>query len=381
LRLAVYCDFPYRRHDGRLYAGQAFVLFLAGLAELVEHMVLIGRMDPLDATWHFPVPDGIEYRPLAHYAQMSEPLSVLAALSRSVRSFWRALDDVDTVWLFGPHPLAILFALLAFARRRRVALGVRQDYIAYVRNRHPGHRGLLLGALLIDRAFRLLARRCAVVAVGPTVADQYLGARRLLATNVVLVGESELLGDDEPPATSPGDELLVLSVGRLDDEKNPLLLADVLSDLRHDGRPWRMVICGEGPLEGKLKERLRGFGLDDHVDMRGFVPAGSALRVLYRSSDFLLHVSFTEGVPQVLFEAFAAGLPVVATDVGGVRAVAAGAAILISPNDARAAATALRRLADDRDLCDRQLAGGLQIARENTREEQCRRVCEFLNAS
>jgi glycosyltransferase involved in cell wall biosynthesis len=361
-----------------LYAGQAFVLFLAGLSEFVEHLVLVGRMDPLDAPWHFPVPDGIEYRALPHYGQVSEPLSVLAALGRTVRSFWRALDDVDTVWLFGPHPLAVLFALLAMARRRRVALGVRQDYIAYVRNRHPGRHGLLLGALLIDRAFRLLARRCAVVAVGPTIAGQYTAARRLLATNVVLVGESELLDEGEQPATSNGDELVVLSVGRLDDEKNPLLLADVLADLRHDGRPWRMIICGDGPLEGQLRERLRAYGLDDHVEMRGFVPVGPALRALYRSSDFLLHVSFTEGVPQVLFEAFAAGLPIVATDVGSVAAVSGDATLLVAPDDAHLAAGALRRLVDDPELCTRQVTSGLKIARENTREEQCRQVIDFL---
>ncbi len=361
-----------------MYAGQAFVLFLAGLSELVEHLVLVGRLDPLDAPWHFPVPDGIEYRPLPHYGQVSEPLSVLAALGRSVRSFWRALDDVDTVWLFGPHPLVILFALLALARRRRVALGVRQDYIPYVRNRHPGRRGLLFGARLIDRAFRLLARRCLVVAVGPAVAGQYTEARRLLMTNVVLVGESELLDKGSPPAISQGEDLVVLSVGRLDDEKNPLLLADVLANLRQDGRPWRMIICGEGPLEDRLRERLAAFELDKHAEMRGFVPAGEALWILYRNSDFLLHVSFTEGVPQVLFEAFAAGLPVVATDVGGVGAVAADSALLIGPEDSRAAATALRRLADDRELCEQLVADGLEIAREHTREEQCRRVAEFL---
>lgn len=380
MRLAVYSDFPYRRHDDRLYAGQAFVLFLAGLADFAEHLVLVGRLDPLDAPWHFLLPDSIEYKPLPHYAKASEPLGVFAALAGSVSAFWRALDGIDTVWLFGPHPLVILFALIALARRRSVALGVRQDYIPYVRNRHPGRRGLLFGAQLVDRAFRLLARFCMVVTVGPALARQYDGARRLLMMNVALIGESELLGEDALPATSQGEDLVVLSVGRLDDEKNPLLLADVLADLRRDGRPWRMTVCGDGPLEDRLRERFAELGLDECADVRGFVAAGAALQALYRNSDFLLHVSFTEGVPQVLFEAFAAGLPVVATDVGGVGTMAGSAALLVGPNDARAATAALRRLAEDRELCKRLVAAGLQVARAHTREEQCRRVAEFLAA-
>lgn len=380
MRLAVYCDFPYRRYQGRVYAGQAFVVFLLSLSEFVEHLILIGRIDPEDAPWHFPLSDRASYQPLPHYEQMSEPLSVISALGRSVRRFWRVLDEVDTVWLFGPNPLAILFALLAMARGREVVLGVRQDYLAYVRNRHPGRWHLQFVALLLNGVFRLLARRCAVVAVGPTVAGQYGAARRLLATSVVLVSERDLLRDGEPPASSPGQELVVLSVGRLDDEKNPLLLADVLALLDQDGRPWRMVVCGEGPLEGPLRDRLRMCGVEDHVELRGFVPAGPALHALYRSSDFLLHVSLTEGVPQVLFEAFAAGLPVVATDVGSVAAVAGDAALLVPASDPQSAAAALRRLAEDPALRLGMVEAGLHIARAHTREAQSRQVVDFIES-
>ncbi len=355
------------------------MVFLLGLSELVEHLVLIGRIDPTDAPWHFPLPDEVSYRPLPHYERMSEPLGVLGALGRSVRRFWRVLGEINVVWLFGPNPLAILFALLAIGRGRQVVLGVRQDYLAYVRNRHPDRRHLQFGALLLDRAFRLLARRCAVVAVGPTVAEQYAAARRLLATSVVLVGEEDVLREGEPPASSRGQELVVLSVGRLDDEKNPLLLADVFAELREDGRPWRMIICGEGPLEEPLRDRLHMLGVDDdRVELRGFVPTGPALRETYASSDFLLHVSLTEGVPQVLFEAFAAGLPVVATDVGGVAAVAEDAALLVAPNDPIAAAAALRRLAEDSALRHAMVRAGLRLARAHTRETQCREVVGFI---
>ena len=51
----------------------------------------------------------------------------------------------------------------------------------------------------------------------------------------------------------------------------------------------------------------------ERVDLRGYLPLDGGLLDLYRGADALLHVSWTEGVPQVLLEAFAAGLPVVAT--------------------------------------------------------------------
>ena len=57
------------------------------------------------------------------------------------------------------------------------------------------------------------------------------------------------------------------------------------------------------------------------------MPLRDGLLALYRSAHVLLHVSWTEGLPQVLFEAFAAGLPVVATDVGGVAEAAGDGAL------------------------------------------------------
>ena len=92
-------------------------------------------------------------------------------------------------------------------------------------------------------------------------------------------------------------------------------------------------------------------------------------------------MSWTEGVPQVLFEAFAAGLPVVATAVGGVPEVADGRALLIPPGDADAAAAGLRRLAGDESLRARLVEAGLEAAREHSAEAECRRVATFIRRS
>jgi glycosyltransferase involved in cell wall biosynthesis len=78
-------------------------------------------------------------------------------------------------------------------------------------------------------------------------------------------------------------------------------------------------------------------------------------------------------VPQVLYEAFSAGLPVVGTDVGGVGAAAGEAALLVRPGDAAAMARAVARL-DDPLVRRRVVDAGLRRAREHTIERESARL-------
>ena len=285
-------------------------------------------------------------------------------MAGSLRRFWRSLDDVDAVWLLGPHLLAIGFAVLAAVRGKKVFLGVRQDLPRYVESRHPGKRWMKWAANALEGAYRQMARRFPVVVVGPQLAANYSSARHLLAVSVSLVADEQIV-DPAEAAAKPWEngELRILTVGRLETEKNPLLLADVLARLRERDPRFRLLICGEGPMAGDVEERLRELGVAEHADLLGYVPIDGGLLDLYRSSHAFLHVSWTEGLPQTLFEAFASGLPVVATAVGGVPAAVGDAALLVEPGDAERPAAELLRIAGDEELRRRLIVAGIERVR------------------
>jgi glycosyltransferase involved in cell wall biosynthesis len=380
MRLAVYTDYSYRRAGDAVFGERAFVLFLARLAESLERMVILGRLDPAGGSSHYRLPAEIEFVALPHYESQVRPLQLSRSLARSLIHFWRVLGSVDCVWLLGPHPVALAFAALARLRRRKVVLGVRQDLPAYARSRRPARRWTHVAADLLDAAYRALARRFPTVVVGPQLARRYQAAARLLPISVSLVERSEIVSAQDARARRYDGELRALAVGRLETEKNPLLLADVLARL-DDDRRWRLVVCGEGELEPRLEDRLATLGERARAELRGYVAIDGGLRELYRASHAFLHVSWTEGVPQVLFEAFAAGLPVVATSVGGVAEAVGDAALLVPPGDADAAARALARVAGDVELRARLIDAGLALVRERTIESETARLLEFLSAA
>ncbi len=377
MRIAAYSDVEYRHDGDSLYAPESFVVFMSRLGAFASHLTLVGRLSPEPGTSHYRIPDGVGFLELPHYARLSRPWTAVGAMARSVRRFWRLLDEVDAVWLLGPHPLAMAFAVAARLRRKRVVLGVRQDFPSHMRTRHPRRYDIRGAAQVMEAIWRGLGRLCPMVAVGPDLARRYRGGE-VLPIVISLVDDEHVTTREEALTRSYEGDLTLLSVGRLDPEKNPLLLADVLARLREQEPRWRLVVCGDGTMRQELEDRVRESGNEDHADFLGYLSLDSGLRDHYRDSHMFLHVSWTEGVPQVLFESFAAGLPVVATAVGGVPELAEGRSVLIPPGDLDAAATACRRVAGDPILRAELIDAGLECLKRYSLDSEASRLAAVL---
>ncbi len=383
MRLAVFSDSRYRSDGERLWTHQAFIRFVTALPPRVEELVLFGRLEPERGTSHYALPEaGIRFVPLPHYPRITSVGAQLRAGRETTRIFADEAERLDAAWIFGPHPMAVALALTARRRGLPLFLGVRQDYPRYIAARLPSKAwAWSVGAAWgLDRTFRALARSAPTVAVGDELASHYEhGAAPVLSTGFSLVSRDDVIGRDEAHARSWDGPVKLLSVGRLDPEKNPLLLLDALEQLRAGGREWTLTIAGEGPLADELAEQVRARGLGDVAELVGYVAQGEPLRSLYRAHDAFVHVALTEGFPQVLFEAQAAGLPFVATEVGGVGPYVRrrGGGLLVPPTDADAVAAAVAQLADD-ELRARLVDEGLESAAQETTEAQLDRIASFF---
>lgn len=376
----MYADLVYRREGEVVSTDRAFILFVFGLRERVDELVLFGRLHPEPGRAPYALPEGVRHAPLPHYPRVTDLPAMLRALRGSVRAFREELRDLDVVWVFGPYPVSLLLALVAVREGTPLVLGVRQDFPAYVRSRLPG-RGwgwAVAAARAIELAFRLLARRAPTVVVGEALAPRYRGGAPVLATGFSLVRDGDLVEEEE--ALARPWTWHVVTVGRVDAEKNPLLLPEILALLRERDPRWRLTVVGTGPLEGALLARARELGVDDGIELRGYVPAGRELWELYRGASAFLHVSLTEGLPQVLWEAAGAGTPIVATDVGGVAGALRGGelGLVVPPADARASADALERLSTDEELRRGLVARALAAAREETMDAQLDRIAALV---
>lgn len=111
---------------------------------------------------------------------------------------------------------------------------------------------------------------------------------------------------------------IVGAAGRLSPEKNFALFVDAAARVAAQCPDVGFVVFGDGPLRDSLLERIAGLGLTDRFVLAGFrTDLGKYLPHL----DLAVLSSTTEGLPVILLEAFAAGVPMVATAVGGVPEV------------------------------------------------------------
>ncbi|MEJ5990518.1 glycosyltransferase [Ramlibacter sp. PS3R-8] len=129
--------------------------------------------------------------------------------------------------------------------------------------------------------------------------------------------ELDKLPPRQPRDASGGGPIRIICVGRLAPEKGQLGLIDAFAMARSRGLDAELVLLGDGPDRAAVMARVVAVGMGPHVKLLGRQPEGRALEEIGRS-DVLVLASFMEGLPVVLMEAMALGVPVVAPDVAGI---------------------------------------------------------------
>jgi glycosyltransferase involved in cell wall biosynthesis len=171
--------------------------------------------------------------------------------------------------------------------------------------------------------------------------------------------------------------LVIGAVGRLSHEKGfDVMLQGVAEILREDDRA-RVVILGEGPERPALERLAENLGVADRVLLPGYRPQA---RNYLRLFDLFVLPSRTEGLPITLLEAMHAGVPVVATKVGGVPYVldeGLGGG-LVEPGDPRALTAAIRRSVEDRAFASTLAAhAAAQVQARFTSEAMARKYLDL----
>jgi glycosyltransferase involved in cell wall biosynthesis len=178
----------------------------------------------------------------------------------------------------------------------------RSGYVRYVTTRYGD---------LVD-CFSLSNQHVADAVRGYGIPDQ---RTRVIYTGADADGEFDP-SRARPIEELPNDRLQILFAARLVAQKDPLLMVEVAAALREEGAHFQIHVVGEGDLEGQIEGRIAELGLEREVIMHPAVPG---LVSWYAACDVLLLTSTFEGIPVVIFEAMAMGLPIITPGLPAIR--------------------------------------------------------------
>jgi glycosyltransferase involved in cell wall biosynthesis len=260
----------------------------------------------------------------------------------------RHAGRADLVHAHLGEDLAVLPIARAAARRAGAPLVVtvhtslRHTFLA------EGPRALLLevlGGRIEEWGTRHAAR---VIALTPRLAAR-LADGGIPLERIHVIPSGVVAADFSAPVEDPFPHLprpRVLFLGRLARQKGVATLIEAAARLRHPGAT--LLVVGDGPERRAAEQAVARAGIGHRVRFTGFLPHHAVAAVL-RHADVFAMPSIYEELGTVLLEAMQAGLPIVASDTGGIPGALGDAGVLVSPGDPAALAAAVDSLLDDPD--------------------------------
>jgi glycosyltransferase involved in cell wall biosynthesis len=364
--------------DGSLWEAEgSFARYVDSLAPYFDEVVLsVPVFDRPQAAGSRVRAANVRLSPLPYFPGPRQFYPMLPRLYRRLKQW---VDECDVIHLRVPTPAAIFAFRAAMAKGKPVFLLVVGDYEALLP--HLPYRGvkkLLFGAYVRfeEWALRQMTSRVLTFTNGAALRRKHeQDGGRIVETKTTTLSRDDIGTRSD---VRQSGQRRALTVSRIDPRKGLRALPAAIAELAADGIDISLDIVGPtiGLIGDDERDAIRReadrHGVGDRVRLLGPVPLDQ-LMTKYRDYDFfILPTQPGEGIPRVLLEAMANGLPVVTTGVSGISSLITNDVngLLIADASSGAVAGAVKRLAQEDELRRRLIQGGYATARALTLEQQ-----------
>lgn len=294
------------------------------------------------------------------------------------------VQSVDRLLVMSPMPICIELVKWAVHYEKPVVLLARQDTRRVLPQRYQGIQKRVAAFLANAFEWRIeklvMKHDLTVLALGSQIARRF----RLFSHQVYCMASSRYRLNDvvQSKTLSPIDwsrPVRLLFVGRVEVNKGlSELLACLSGSMPFD---WCLTLVGDGAFMPEVKRLIGRYGIDDKVELMGFIPFGPELMQQYRLHDIFVLPSYSEGLPQVVLEAMAGGCLVLASNVGGIPDVieSGRTGVLFRPKSIADLHRAFLQVYDHKEAVESMRLEALNTAREYASENQIEILKETLN--
>lgn len=320
----IFDDQIFYLNGGEYSSNEAHILFMIGMRRFFPNLVFCSRLSPTPDSGCYLIPGEIEICTLPYYKNIfdlyAKSIILLPQIWRKVKSNIHAWDIICLSW---PNPVSMLIIIMVKIKfpKKLIMLLVRQNLKKLVKLRYHGIKKIIAVFMveLLESLLKLFGKTSIIFPLSKEVYQKFIGSFK----NVHLIRLPPLSNNNINKlklrdVLKPNDTLQLLYVGRLESEKGLPYLFQSLIILKKQYIKFHLNLVGTGQDEKELQKLAAEYHLNKEISFHGYIKYGESLFSFYKNSDLFILPSLSEGSPNVLMEAMAFGVPIIATNVGGI---------------------------------------------------------------
>lgn len=257
---------------------------------------------------------------------------------------------------------------------------VRDSYVDQFHSRFGKLVGHVLG-MIEEILCRIMSRDTLTFAIGKELFTKYQkksGLAHLFYAN--LISDKVILPQKRTLGTG-NEKIKLLVVGRLTPQKGLEYLVGAIEELVNK-KGYNLIcdVVGKGGEETGLKDLITQKNLHEYFRFLDHIPWGEGLFNVYQRSDLFILPSLTEGFPKTIFEAMAFGVPVIATDVGGINGIIKHKynGILVKARSTSGLTAAIHEICSQESMYSKIAENGYKTVRQFTVEVQQHKMLNII---
>lgn len=297
-----------------------------------------------------------------------------------IRAISENIHNWDLVWIRLPNPAGFIAYKIARKHGKPILLQMSGDQKKIVRAKYSGMKRLIayLGATFFTALDKKMIKETPTL----VLSSELLRKFRNYGDHLFYWLNSQVSQDDiyYREDTCLGESIHILYVGSLEKHKGLDYLMIAERKLRDAGYNVHLNLVGTGSQGSILKELTMNLSIHEYVIFHGYIGDHAQLLRVYRKNDIFILPSLSEGMPKVLFEAMASGLPIVAADVGGIPDVIkpGETGLLVPPRSPDGIYKAVEKLITDDELRKKIIQEGYAFVEQHTIEKQAERIMAII---
>lgn len=320
-KIGLYTEATYCSKFESIYTSDIFLLFIRK-ALPKNNFFLIGRYSPNNQEGKHILDKSKEHLyKLSYYKNIPEliikfPLYIF----KNFKVIKTYIEKIDHLLIAVPSPLSLFFLYLANRNNKSITIFIRQETIELIKNRYPKSKIPLIVAKFLEWILIHFLKRnqhIPVFTFGSILTDKY----KNITLNVIPLADTryslnDIILESDIRKIDWTNQIKLIFVGRMEKGKGIENLLRTLKEIKKNN--VHLTIVGDGNQTSEYLEMATQYGILDNVTFVGFIPFGEGLFSIIRKHDVFILPSLSEGLPQVILEAMACGILVLASNIGGI---------------------------------------------------------------